>query len=295
MFSGSIVALITPFNAKEEIDFHALERLLAFQLQEGTDGLVLCGSTGEGSLLTKEEKQAVFAFALEKVGGKMALIANTGTSSTSESVQMTQEAKKMGMDGAIAMVPYYCRPSEEGVYRHFSEIAQVGLPLIAYHNPARSNVKLSAKGLAKVAKIPNVVAIKEASGDLELAAKVMELTSCPLLSGDDIFTFVHMAIGFQGAISVIGNVLPEAWKEMIDAALGHEGHALVEARERFNRLAGLCRALGLETNPQTIKYAASVLGLCSSRLRLPLLEPAEETKRQVERELKALQTLPIAG
>lgn len=288
MFSGSIVALVTPFEKDGGVDFSALKKMIDFHIEEGTEGLVLCGSTGEGALLTSEEKLSIFAYSAEAVKGRIPIVANTGTCSTRESIFLTESAKRVGVDGALVIVPYYCRPTEEGIYRHFVEIAEVGLPLIAYHHPGRTGIKLSVEGLANLAEIPNVEAIKEASCDLEFATKVMELTSCPLLSGDDVLAFAQMAIGFQGSISIVGNVIPHLWKEMVDAALAKH---FDRAKVVFDNVVGLCRALVLETNPQCVKYAAHLSGLCSSALRLPLIEPSKENQLHIERELNEIPKL----
>jgi len=279
MFTGSIVALITPFDEKGEVDFTAFEELVERQVDAGTDGLVLCGSTGEGALLSEREKLQVFQRGVEVSYGRIPIIANTGVCATRESVELTQKAKELGVDGAIAIVPYYCKPSEEGCFAHFSLIAEVGLPLIVYHHPARTGLKLSKEGLVRMGTIPGVVGIKEGSGDLEFAKEALALSTVPFLSSDDPMANEQLAAGFAGSISIIGNLVPREWSEFVKTKKGFEG------------LFPLCESLCLETNPQGVKYGASVLGLCSSKMRLPLMEPTKATQAVIKRELEKVARL----
>lgn len=267
---GSLVALITPFNAKGEIDLSALVRLIHFQVENGTDGLVLCGSTGEGAALSLEEKLTIFQIAQEEVRGKIPLIATTGSNVTKESVLLTQKAKEIGMDGAIAIVPYYSRPSFSGCLEHFRQIANVGLPLIVYHHPGRTGLKLSSEELLEISSLEGVCGIKEASGDFSLAMELVR--SVALYSGDDSLALPQMSIGFTGSISIVGNVIPKEWKAFVDT----------QNRELFFELYPLCQALNFESNPICVKYAMSKLGLCEPHLRLPLVEPSAATKEQID-------------
>lgn len=282
MFKGSLVALVTPFDSLGKVDFSALEKLIEWQIEEGTDGLILCGTTGEGSTLSEEEKIAIFRFAVEVGGGRIPIIASTGSNQTGESVSLTQEAKKGGVDGCIAIVPYCNRPTEEGCFAHFSAIAKVGLPLILYHHPGRTGVKLSAEGLARMSEIPQVVGIKESSGDLSLALEILSLSQTSLFCGDDILALAHFAIGFTGSISIIGNVVPQEWKTFISTALSGD---FPQARLLFQELYPLCKALVLETNPQCVKFALGLQERCLGSLRLPLLEPREENQKKIKEAL----------
>ena len=266
----SIVALVTPFDDKGEVDLPSLESLIRWHIEEGTDGLVLCGTTGEGSLLSAEEKCGIFQKAVEVGKGNIQLIAGTGTNQTQESVALTKEAKRIGMDSCLTIVPYYLRPTPEGCYRHFLEIAKVDLPMILYHHPGRTGVKLTSDAISRICEIPQVVGVKEASGDLNLATEILEKTDVTFYSGDDSLALEHFSIGAKGIISVVGNVIPRQWKEFVKLALHGKG------REAFLELYPLCQAMVLETNPQCIKYAVSLLGKCSSKVRLPLIEPQEE-------------------
>lgn len=275
MFSGSIVALITPFDSEGYVDFPALEGLIERQIDAGTQGLVLCGSTGEGSSLSRDEKEEIFNMAAKVAKGRILLIGATGTNQTRESIALTEEAKEAGLDGCIAIVPYYSKPTEEGCFRHFASIAEVGLPMIAYHHPGRTGLRLSEESLERICAIEGVVGLKEASGDLNLAQALVRRVKCPLFSGDDSLALPHLAVGFSGSISIIGNVAPSQWKGFIEKALLGD---FLGAREEYEKLYSLVQALVLETNPQCVKYAVSLLGLCSSMVRLPLIEPSEKVQ-----------------
>lgn len=292
MFSGSIVALVTPFNEMGQVDFMALEHLIRWHIEQGTDGLVLCGSTGEGSQLSKNEKSAIFHLATEISGGTIAIIAATGSNQTAESVELTAEAKKCGVDGCIAIVPYYCLPTEEGCFSHFSEIAKVDLPMILYHHPGRTGIKLSARGIARICELPQVVAVKEVSGDFNLALEILSLTQTPLLSGDDTLSLPQFSIGFSGSISIVENVVPMRWKAYVTTALMGD---FPKARELFLELYPLCKSLVLETNPQCVKYAVSQLGKCLPKMRLPLLEPAIPNQEKIKEQLIAITTQHLSA
>ena len=277
MLRGSIVALITPFDERGKIDIPALEKLIHWHLESGTDGLVLCGSTGEGSALSKEEKLLVFQTAKKIAGGKIPLIAATGTNVTEESVLLTGEVKKIGMDACLVIVPYYSRPTPEGCLLHFAEIAKVGLPMLVYHHPGRTGIKLDAEELSPICKLPGVIGVKDATGDLNLAMQLVK--EIPLFSGDDTLALAQFSLGFTGSISIVGNVIPKEWKAFVDLALKGD---FIEARKAFFALHDLCLAMVLETNPQCVKYAVSLLDRCRPKMRLPLIEPSEENQRKVK-------------
>ncbi len=279
MLSGSIVALVTPFNASGEIDFSALEALIEWHIEEGTDGLVLAGSTGEGSSLSWDEKCAIFAKAVEVTKKRIPLIAGTGSNQTKESVALTLEAKKIGIDAALVIVPYYSRPTEEGCFQHFSEIAKVDLPMLLYHHPGRTGTKLSVEAIKRICALPQVVGIKDASEDMNLMTEILKETDIPLFSGIDTLCHPLFSLGCAGSISIIGNVVPKQWKEFIDTAMNGDP---LEAREKFFAVYDLCEVVVLETNPQCVKYAVSVLGKCSPKMRLPLIEPSFKNQEKVK-------------
>lgn len=278
MFGKSIVALVTPFTEENQIDTKALEELISWQIEEGTEGLVLCGSTGEGSALTFDEKCHIFETAF-KIGKKtISLIANTGTNLTEESVRLTTVAKQIGMDGCLAIVPYYNKPGPEGCFQHFAHITEVGLPTIIYHHPGRTGTKLSLETLSRVCQLTHVVGIKDATGDLSLAMEIMHKIDIPLYSGDDLLALPQFTIGFTGSISVVGNVIPSQWKDFV----------CHPSKSKFEGLYDIVQSMALEVNPQCVKYAVSLLGKCSSKMRLPLIEPDKKNCQKISASLKGL-------
>ncbi|NGX45939.1 MAG: 4-hydroxy-tetrahydrodipicolinate synthase [Chlamydiae bacterium] len=280
MKNRSIVALITPFSASGDVDWDAVESLIDWHVESGTGGLVLAGSTGEGTALSREEKERLYQLAVSRAKGKLFLVANVGTNLTASTVECALRAKDLGVDGAIAIVPYYNRPMFEGCLRHFEALDRCSLPFILYHHPGRTGTSLTAIQLAEIAQLPHLVGIKEASGDLTLAATLRGLTDKLLFSGDDLLALAHMATGFDGSISIIGNLFPTLWAQFVERM---EGGDLEEARKLFYSLFPLSQALSLETNPQGVKYALSLLGGCEPLYRLPLLPPQEETQEAIRR------------
>lgn len=278
MFRGSYVALITPFLEGGAIDWPSMGRLIERQVEAGTEGLVLCGSTGEGSSLSIEERIEVFRFAKRVAGGRIQLIGSTGTNRTGESVELTRRAKELGLDGVLVIVPYYNKPSEAGCIEHFRRVAEVGLPAVAYHHPGRTGLMLSVEAMCRLAALEGVVAIKEGSGDVAYATELVRKVEVPLLSSDDALLLAQLAIGFGGAISIVGNVLPREWKAFIELGLSGD---LFEARRLFDSMYQKVESMTLETNPQCVKYALSVMGLCRSEMRLPLMEPSTEVRARL--------------
>jgi 4-hydroxy-tetrahydrodipicolinate synthase len=282
MFKGSIVAIVTPFTQEGEVDDRAFKELIDWHAEQGTDAIVCCGTTGEAPTLSSEEQQHIFKTALDVSKKRVPIIAGTGTYDTRKTVERTRKAKELGVAGCLVVVPYYSRPTPEGCIAHYAEVSKVGLPIIVYHHPGRTGVSLSAEALAEVAKLSSVVAIKEASGGLELIQEIQQISEIPIFSGDDTLTFAMMELGAVGGISIVANVIPKAWSEMIQSFL--QGNK-ERARELNAQYAPLFQAMVMETNPQCIKYAVSLLGKCKPCLRLPLLEPRKTNK------LKILQAL----
>ncbi|HNR98095.1 MAG TPA: 4-hydroxy-tetrahydrodipicolinate synthase [Planctomycetota bacterium] len=280
MFRGSIVALVTPFR-EGAVDAAALERLVEMHIAAGTHGLVPCGTTGESATLSHAEHQKVVELVVERTNGRVPVIAGTGSNSTQEAVRLTKHAQDSGADGALLIAPYYNRPSQEGLYRHFMAIADsVSLPLILYNIPSRTGVSIEPATFARLAQHENVVAVKEASGRLDLAAEILGGTDLEVLAGDDALTLPVMALGGVGVISVAANVVPRSMADLVD--LFREGR-IAEARKIFYRLFPLFRALFVEVNPVPVKRALALGGVVSDEVRLPLykLQPkSEETLRQ---------------
>ena len=282
-FHGSITALVTPFK-KGKIDERSLQKIVRHQIEHGTDGLVPAGTTGESPTLSHEEHRRVIEVVVEAADGKVPVIAGTGSNSTMEAVALTVFAKKAGADGALLAAPYYNKPTQEGLYRHYEKVAKsVDLPIILYNIPGRSVVNISPETVARLSHIPNIVAVKEASGSMDQASHILSLCDITILSGDDSLTLPLLALGGKGVISVISNILPGAVSEMVDAyfAGNHE-----KAKELHYKLFPLCRAMFIETNPIPIKRSMKLLGFCDDEIRLPLCPMSAANEKTLIRALK---------
>ncbi len=289
-FSGSMTALITPFR-DGAIDEAALEKIVDFQLANGTSALVPCGSTGESATLSHAEHIQVVERVVAIAGGRVPIIAGTGSNSTSEAVELTAAAKQAGASAALLISPYYNKPTQEGIYQHYRHIAgETGMPLIVYNIPGRTGSKMEATTLARLAELDGIIGLKEATGSLDEAQEVARLCgdALEIYSGDDSLTLPLIAVGAVGVISVIANVLPAESAASVAAALGGDFAA---ARAQHFRMIPLMRALFAETNPIPVKAAMSMLGYCSDELRLPLLPAGEATRQGVAAEMRALGVL----
>jgi 4-hydroxy-tetrahydrodipicolinate synthase len=282
MFKGTVVALVTPFNEQNKVDYQTLRDLLEWHVESGTDAIVLCGSTGEAPTLSDAEQISIFQEGVRICKGRVSVIAGTGTYNTQHCIEMTLAAKRIGVDAALVIVPYYNRPTPEGCFQHFQAISNVGLPMIVYHHPGRIGIKLPVKALLRIADLPHVVAIKDSTADLDYTIELIQQASIPVFTGDDTLTLPTLAVGGSGVISVIANIVPREWKQLTSFLLKDQWK---EGRELFNRFFPLVKSMVLESNPQCIKYAMGILGKCSSKIRLPLIEPQETSQRQIEFEL----------
>jgi 4-hydroxy-tetrahydrodipicolinate synthase len=280
MFSGSMTAIITPFS-DGKIDAQALERLIDFQLENGTSAIVPCGSTGESATLTPQEHVEVVQHVVKAVRGRVPVIAGTGSNSTAEAVHLTQAAKRAGADAALLISPYYNKPTQEGIYRHYRTIAEeTRFPLIVYNIPGRTGSKIEATTIARMAEVGEIIGLKEATGSLDEAQEVIRLAGSKfeLYSGDDSLTLPLVAVGAVGVISVVANVAPRASADML-AACGRGDWA--KARELNYKMLPLIRALFLETNPIPVKAALSMMGYCKDELRLPLLPMSDGARARL--------------
>ncbi|OHB49835.1 MAG: 4-hydroxy-tetrahydrodipicolinate synthase [Planctomycetes bacterium GWF2_41_51] len=282
MFNGSMVALITPFN-NGEVDFDTLDELAQFHLKSGTDGIVPCGTTGESPTLSYPEHRQVIERVIKIVNGKVPVIAGTGSNSTAEAIELTAFAKKAGADASLQVTPYYNKPTQEGFFQHFSAIAEeVDLPMVLYNIPGRCGAGMTAATIARLAKIENIVAVKEATGQLDMSSEIANLCDITILSGDDSLTLPICSVGGKGVISVMANIVPGDVKAMTDLIL--EGD-FVSARKWHNKLFKLSRTmLGLSTNPIPIKTAMAMLGMSSDEMRLPMT-PLEDSQKEILRKL----------
>jgi 4-hydroxy-tetrahydrodipicolinate synthase len=288
-FRGSIVAIVTPFTAKGRVDGRKLQELVRWHIQEGTEGIVCSGTTGESTTLSESDRKKVLQLCLESAEKKIPIIAGTGTCDTKQSVRLTEDAQKGGADGCLVITPYYNKPSQRGCVLHFQEISRVGLPFIVYNNPGRTIVQLQPETIAAIGQMPHAAAIKESTNDVAFLGKIRALTSLPILAGEDALTCAMLQAGAVGAISVVANIIPAPWKKMIQLALNGDW---VQAKSISDRFLPLCQALFRETNPQCVKYALSLMGKCSKILRLPLVEPNEAAQEEIRRTLLNL-SLPF--
>jgi len=265
---GSFVAIVTPFTqGGKEVDYASLERLVEFQIAAGTDGIIPAGTTGETPTLSHEEHKKVIEIVIKKVNKRVKVIAGTGSNSTEKTIEMTRFAKDQGADAALVVVPYYNKPTQEGMYLHFKAVAEVGLPVVLYNVPSRSGSGLTAKTVARLAQVPNVVAIKEASGSLDQVSEIVSSCNLTVLSGDDSLTLPMIAVGAKGVISVIANIVPEKCKKLVSLALSGD---YAGARKVHQELFKLSRVMFVESNPIPVKTAMGYLGLCNDSLRLPM-------------------------
>lgn len=280
MFQGSIVAIITPFT-NGAVDEEKLRQLVEFQIENGTDAIVPCGTTGESSTLDYEEHDRVVQIVVEQVNKRVPVIAGTGSNSTREAIEITQHAKELGADGALLVTPYYNKPSQEGLFRHYQAVADaVALPQILYNVPGRTGVNLLPETVARLAEHANIVAIKEATGSLQQASEVLALCGDKLtvLSGDDFITLPMMAAGAKGVISVVANIMPKEVAALCDAYFAGN---LDEARRLHLHMLKISNAMFIESNPVPVKTAAALMGKCSDEVRLPLAPLVEANKSKL--------------
>lgn len=274
MFKGAMVAIVTPFK-NDRIDEKALRELIEFQIVNGTDAIVPCGTTGESATLSHEEHDRVIEITIDAVRKRVPVIAGTGSNNTAEALRLTKHAYEAGADGALIVCPYYNRPTQEGLYQHFKTIAQsVPLPIIPYNIASRTGVNMLPEMVAKLAKIKNIVGIKEASGSIKQMSDVINLCGkdFAVLSGDDIFTLPLMAIGGAGIISVVSNVAPADMAGLIDAFFAGD---MAKAKALHYKMSALIDALFMEVNPIPVKAALSLMGKIECEYRLPLCQMSD--------------------
>ena len=274
MFSGSMVALVTPFK-NGQVDWPSLEALVDFHLQNGTNGIVPCGTTGESATLSHAEHDEVIRTVIKAVNKRVPVIAGTGSNSTDEAVRLTKEAERSGADGALMISPYYNRPTQEGIYQHYKKVAsEVGIPLIVYNIPGRTGSKIEPETLARLSEIKNVAGVKEATGSVDQAIDVIRLCGDRLAvySGEDSLIYSIMALGGKGVISTVANVAPKQTAQLTESCLAGKWD---DARELRFQLIPLIRSLFIETNPIPVKTALALMGKCTGELRLPMTAMAE--------------------
>ena len=282
-FAGLTVALVTPFR-DGEIDFEELNRLVDWHVAQGTDCLSPVGTTGESPTLDHQEHERVIAAVTERAARRIKVLPGTGSNSTREAIRLTRFARRAGADGALMVGPYYNKPTQEGYFRHFAAVAEAAdLPIVLYNIPGRTGSNILPETIARLAEIPQIVGIKEATGSLDQASQIAALCDLTILSGDDSLTLPLMSIGARGVVSVVGNIIPRDMRALISA---FEAGDLRRAQECHRRLFPLCRdMLGVATNPIPIKTAIKLLGRGSGELRLPLCPPDAAAEARIRQSL----------
>lgn len=287
IFRGSGVALITPFDKEGKVDYEALKRLIDFQIENGTDSIIICGTTGESSTLSYEEHNKCIETCIKHVNGRVPVIAGTGSNCTKSAIRMSKEAEKMGANGLLVVTPYYNKTTQQGLINHYTKIAEsVETPIILYNVPSRTGCNLEPETIFEITKNnPNVVGVKEASGNITNVAKIMDLTEgkISLYSGNDDQIVPILSLGGSGVISVIANILPRETHELVINYL--EGNVEASRKEQLKMLK-LCKALFKEVNPIPVKKALELMGMCNGTLREPLIEMQEENTKQLLKEMK---------
>ena len=285
MFSGALTAIVTPFK-KGEVDFDSLADLVEFQIDQGISGLVPCGTTGESATLSHEEHHRVVEFVVKQAGGRVPVIAGAGSNSTTEAIALTAHAKEVGADAALVITPYYNKPTQEGLYLHFTTVAkEVDIPIVMYNVPGRTGVNMLPPTVARLSKVKNIVGIKEATGDLKQVSDVVEQSEKDfiVLSGDDFTTLPLVAVGGKGVISVVSNVTPRDMDEMVKRASAGDWN---EARTLHYRIMPVARAMFIETNPVPTKAALGLMGKIDPEVRLPQAPLSKDSMEAVKKALK---------
>jgi len=285
-FKGTMVALVTPFKGGH-VDWDTLDRLVDFHLEAGTDALVPCGTTGESPTLSHEEHDAVIEAVIKRAAGKIPVIPGTGSNSTIEALRLTAHAAQAGADGALMVSPYYNKPTQEGLYRHFARVAEEDdIPIILYNIPGRCGVEIAPGTIARLRKaFPNIVGVKHATGRMDDASELSTLCDIDIISGDDSMTLPLMAIGGVGVISVIANIIPREMKALTDAALAGDFQTAMGLHRQLFALGK--DMLSLEVNPIPIKTAMAMKGMLQEEFRLPLCPMGPANREKLAASLKA--------
>ncbi|HRR96059.1 MAG TPA: 4-hydroxy-tetrahydrodipicolinate synthase [Candidatus Ratteibacteria bacterium] len=285
MFYGSIVAIVTPIK-NGQVDKESYKKLVEFHLENGTDGIVTCGCTGEPATLSMEEHKQLIKFTVDIVDKKIPVIAGTGSNNTKESLELTSFAKEVGCDGCLLITPYYNKPTQKGLYLHYKTIAEsVDIPIILYNVPSRTGISISPETVAELSKIKNIVGIKEASGNFDQIYNIISLVDKDfvVLSGDDALTLPIIAVGGKGVVSVAANIVPKEVADMVKYALNGQ---MKKAREIHYKLYPIFKVLFIETNPIPVKTSLSLMRMIKDEWRLPLTPPSDENFQKIKETLK---------
>ncbi len=282
--TGTFTALVTPFNIDGSLDEGALRDLVKWQIESGVNGLVPVGTTGESPTLDVAEHLKVIAVTLEAAAGRAVIIAGTGANSTSEAISLTKEVLDMGVQGTLQVTPYYNKPNAEGLFRHFSAIADLGLPIVLYNVPGRAGREIPLDVVIRLSRHPNVAAIKEAAGSVDRVSAIRDACELPVLSGDDSLALPMISVGACGVISVASNIIPKEMSNLIRLALAND---LVTARELHRHYYPLFRDLFIDTNPIPVKTALAMMNRIGPTFRLPLCETNDKARAHLEQTLSS--------
>lgn len=283
IFTGSGVALVTPFT-KDGVDYDKLAELIEFHIENQTDAIIICGTTGEASTMPDAEHKEAIRFTVEKVAGRIPVIAGTGSNDTAHAIELSQYAESAGADGLLVVTPYYNKASQHGLYLHMRKIAEsVKIPVILYNVPSRTGLGFTLDTLVKLDEIQNIVAVKEASGSIDFAAQILTKTDLAVYTGNDDMIIPTMSIGGSGVISVIANVIPKETHDM--CALYEEGKT-TEARDLFLKYFDLCKDMFIEVNPIPVKTALNLMGFHVGDFRMPLCEMMPENLAKLDKTLR---------
>lgn len=290
IFRGSMVAIVSPMKPDGELDLPAFEDLVRWQVESGTHGIVVTGTTGETPTLTFEEDAKLWEAAVRVVDGRVPVIAGAGSNNTRHAIEYSKRAKEVGADGTLQVTPYYNKPTQRGLLAHFRAVADaVDLPICLYSVPGRTALAIAPETVAELAKHPNIVALKEAGGSVDRVSEVRQRTDITILSGDDPLTLPMMAVGASGVISVAANVVPRETADLVEAVFEGEWE---KARGLHERLYPLSRALFLETNPVPVKAAVAMMGKIGENYRLPLVPMEEGNRAKLRSAMEAFGLLP---
>lgn len=286
MFQGSFPALVTPFSENFDIDFDAYGRLIDFHLENGTDGIVPCGCSGEAATLSHDEQKSLMRFCVERVAGKIPVVAGTGSNNTREAVGLTKYAKEVGCQGALLITPYYNKPTPAGQIAHYTTVArEADIPIMLYNVPGRTGTKMMPETIAEMSKVDNIVSVKEACGSVDQVSEILARCDINVMSGDDSLTLPMMSVGASGVVSVAANVVPKSVSELCKAANAGD---FARARELHFKLLALFGALFLETNPMPVKACLAKMGMIKNVLRLPLVSMTDASASRLDPVLKDL-------
>src|SRR5579859_1180177 len=281
---GTFVALVTPYS-KGEVDLKKVRELVEFHIKNGTSGICPIATTGEGPVLTHDEKATIIRTVVETARGKALVFPGTGTYNTAESIELTRMAKELGTDGALMVTPYYNKPTQEGLFRHYEAAARaVPLPIMLYNVPGRTGVSMAPETTARLSKIKNIIALKDASGNVEQVTMVRNLCDIQILSGEDSLTFAILAMGGVGVVSVAANVIPKQVAEMVALTLKGEVDKGLQIHDRYFELF---KNLFIETNPIPVKTALQKMGMYNGEMRLPMCEMSAANEEKLVKTLKA--------